>query len=383
MQQTRHRSALGASPIRPSIGTPLQRGGVTVPLHGINSRVQDTAYLLSHYARGVQGLSGINSRVQDTAYLLSHFSQGAPAAAPRSRSSSGTLDAAARAGMAGAATAAVSHGLGIVGASWLTQGVVLAATAEFIRKAFEEPKTELEKEAELVEAARKINNPFESAGVAGPDRYVVVQSPLRGMGSTGTMAGSLSAATTITAAALKSGTSLASSSTWLAAAGGPIGIGVAGVTVALSYLLSRQRPARKVATTQIVDEVEPLLQKNLADYMNGPRTVSSQTQALANFDAGWQFVVDNCGIPEMGEPGKWCVNDRKRGGQWDWFARYRDPIANDSTVVTDPPPDITTAIDPVTGERIYQESPGSLSNMMPLILALGMAAVALSFGGKK
>src|SRR5690606_25802107 len=102
-------------------------------------------------------------------------------------------------------------------------------------------------------------------------------------------------------------------STWLAAAGGPIGLAVAGATVALVYLMGRKRPARKVATTEIVNEVEPILQQNLAGYLAGPRTYSSQEQAIQNFHAAWDFVVQHCGIPDMGEPGKWCVNDRKRG----------------------------------------------------------------------
>jgi len=62
------------------------------------------------------------------------------------------------------------------------------------------------------------------------------------------------------------------------------------------------------------NKVEPLLQENLRAYMAGPRTVSSQAQALENFKAGWAYVVEYCDTPVMGNPGQACVADRQRGG---------------------------------------------------------------------
>lgn len=115
-----------------------------------------------------------------------------------------------------------------------------------------------------------------------------------------------------------------------------IGAIVAGVTLALVAIFSRKGPKQKVATTEIVNKVEPLLQQNLEGYMSGPRTKSSQAQAIENFKAGWQYVVDNCDVPVMGNPGQECVKDRQRGGEWDWFAYYHDPIANDTQVIPDP-----------------------------------------------
>jgi hypothetical protein len=124
---------------------------------------------------------------------------------------------------------------------------------------------------------------------------------------------------------------------------GPI---IAGVTIALMAIFSRKGPKQKVATTEIVNKVEPELQKNLAGYMSGPRTRSSQAQALENFKAGWAYVVEYCDTPAMGNPGKACVNDRNRGGQWDWWSYYYDPIANDPDVKPDP------VIDPITGQAV-------------------------------
>jgi len=121
-----------------------------------------------------------------------------------------------------------------------------------------------------------------------------------------------------------------------------VGAAVAGVAAALALWFARKGPHQKVATTQIVDDLESSpeygLARNLEAYMSGPRTRSSQAAALANFDSVWAFLVsaDACGSAEMGNPGKACIADRQRGGKWDWFAMYRDPIASDPDVQPDP-----------------------------------------------
>ena len=170
---------------------------------------------------------------------------------------------------------------------------------------------------------------------------------------------------TMTGAAIASGVIPGA---WVAAIIPVIGPIIAGVTFGLSKLLGRKGPRQKVATTLIVDKVEPLLKQNLDGYMSGPRNASSQQQALANFDAGWTYVVDRCMIPEMGDPGRRCVEERQAGGRWDWFARYRDPIANDTQVKSDAA--TRTRIDPVTGQVVPLAS--GVSNMVPLLLAGGL-----------
>ena len=171
----------------------------------------------------------------------------------------------------------------------------------------------------------------------------------------------------VTSAAIASGVLPVSG--WMTSIIPVIGPIIAGVTFGLSKLFNRKGPAQKVATTLIVDKVEPLLQQNLDGYLSGPRNVSSQQQALANFDAGWAYVVEGCMIPEMGDPGQRCVQERQAGGQWDWFRRYRDPIANDTQVRADA---VTmTRIDPVTGQVVPVVS-GGVSNMIPLLLAGGL-----------
>src|SRR5574337_2149527 len=89
----------------------------------------------------------------------------------------------------------------------------------------------------------------------------------------------------------------------------------------------------KIDTSNIVNQVEPYLQANLQQWKNLPpdqKTTSAQQQALATFDYWWGQVVANCESGKYGSAGTNCVTDRQRGGKFDWFAAYRDPIANDT-----------------------------------------------------
>ena len=92
-----------------------------------------------------------------------------------------------------------------------------------------------------------------------------------------------------------------------------------------------------IAATRIVNELEPYLKKNVADYLAipTPRPSSAQQAALAVFDQVWSTVVTQCSNGSLGDAGARCISDRQRGGKWDWFAYYRDPIASDGTVVDD------------------------------------------------
>ena len=127
------------------------------------------------------------------------------------------------------------------------------------------------------------------------------------------------------------------------AAGGPIGAVVAGTVSLISSWLNRVGPKQKVATTEVVNQAEPLLQANLAAWNASPKTCADQEACLAAFDVIWSAVVQHCAVPEMGDPGHSCVDDRMPegvefewntlhlvgNGRWNWFSYYRDPIAND------------------------------------------------------
>ncbi len=132
------------------------------------------------------------------------------------------------------------------------------------------------------------------------------------------------------------GVTAATTAGWLTAgAATGIGLAVAGVALALTALFSRKGPEQRRITTEIVNELEPLLKANLEGYRAGPRTRASQAAALANFDSAWAYLSSEqaCGNPAMGNPGRACIADRQRGGRWDWFAYYRDPIAQDPEVL--------------------------------------------------
>lgn len=128
-----------------------------------------------------------------------------------------------------------------------------------------------------------------------------------------------------------------------------IGPAIGLVTLGLLMWMRRKGPAQKVASSKIADELEPQLAQNLAAYLSGPRTRASQQIALSNFDQAWAYVQQACGNPQLGNPGKHCISDRKQGACvwkndgkggpagsgtvcWNWFVGYRDPIANDPQV---------------------------------------------------
>lgn len=111
---------------------------------------------------------------------------------------------------------------------------------------------------------------------------------------------------------------------------------IAGVTALISLFIGKNAQ-QKIATTHIVDEVEPYMKQNLAAWQQEPHTVTNQTAALANFDALWGQVTKACSSGDYGSAGERCISDRSHGGKWDWFAYYRDPIANAKDIVADNP----------------------------------------------
>ena len=107
-----------------------------------------------------------------------------------------------------------------------------------------------------------------------------------------------------------------------------IGSIIAGVGIALTAWLNRAGPKQKIATTKIVDEAEPVLKQNLQAWLDGPQTQDLKDYHLDVFNQVWNRVREICGNQQYGNPGKNCIGDRQRGGKWDWFSYYYDPIAN-------------------------------------------------------
>ena len=184
-------------------------------------------------------------------------------------------------------------------------------------------------------------------------------------------------------------TASALGSTWATAAIPVVGPIIAGVTIGLTMLFARKGPKQKVATTAIVDKVEPMLRQNVDAYLADP-TAAKQQQAIANFNAGWQYVVEHCGIPEMGTPGRNCISERDRGGRWDWYALYADPILNTpprpsaaATAASTAASTIGSAISSIFGGGTGDPGSGGSGSSSTLIAAAGAALVLYAiFGGK-
>lgn len=91
-----------------------------------------------------------------------------------------------------------------------------------------------------------------------------------------------------------------------------------------------------IRATQIVNEVEPYLKRNVDEYLALPiKTVTANQAAQDVFNNAWQAVVNSCSDPQLGDAGKRCISDRQRGGKWDWFSYYLDPITRDKNLVDD------------------------------------------------
>ena len=182
-----------------------------------------------------------------------------------------------------------------------------------------------------------------------------------------------------------------------------IGAAVAGITLALTAIFNRKGPKQRAATTQDANEVQIQAQKNLDAYMAGPRTVSSQAQALANADAIYTWLVgpQGCGSPDMGKPGLRCIFERQPVGtctqaqadaageslsdcgKYSFVRDMRDPIANDPNVQPDPTvvDEAGQLVDSLTGGLFTDPS---ASNGMGWLLLAGLAVAGVFLiGGDK
>ena len=117
-----------------------------------------------------------------------------------------------------------------------------------------------------------------------------------------------------------------------------VGAAIAGVTLLVTALIKNSGcGVTCVETSQWANQAEALLNQNLQAYLAQPcpRSQSSQQAAETNFNNVWAALQQNCSQPGTGNAGVRCISDRQRGGKFDWFAGYYDPIANDVCVVSD------------------------------------------------
>ena len=134
-----------------------------------------------------------------------------------------------------------------------------------------------------------------------------------------------------------------------------------------------------IAATQDANKAADILTQNLNAYMSAPVHYKSiQTAALNNVDTIFTALRQACSDPALGAAGQRCISERLvRGGTapWcpnpghtgcDWFAEFRDPIANDPKVVPDPAPVAASASDG-SGAAVSAAASTALSS--PMILA--------------
>lgn len=187
------------------------------------------------------------------------------------------------------------------------------------------------------------------------------------------------------------------------ASSGPIGAAIVGIIAIASMLANQFQGCGQtcIQASNIANQCEPILLKNLNTYLASPVHYKSlQAAALNNFDFTWNSLMQACGNPQLATAGQNCVSDRQRGackwkaspggwsnGQytpagaagsgdscWNWWVGYRDPIANDPTVVPDPVPGSVT--DPTTGITTTTNSDGSVSVSNSVTAGGGAGAVA-------
>lgn len=154
--------------------------------------------------------------------------------------------------------------------------------------------------------------------------------------------------------------------------GGPVGAAIGGL-ISLGLVLANVFSGcgqTCVEASNIANQVESqALKPMLQTYMASPvHYASMQAAYLNNFDSAWNALTQACGNPQLSTAGKNCISDRQQGACtwktspggwqqtgsgwqfipygaagsgstcWNWFVGYRDPVANDPTVVPDPSP---------------------------------------------
>ena len=166
-----------------------------------------------------------------------------------------------------------------------------------------------------------------------------------------------------------------------------------------------------IQASDYANEIEPLLQQNLSNYVNAPvRYASLQANAVANFNSAFGNLLTAC-QNIGGQGGTQCIQDRQLGGCkwkatpwawvpdgnggytfkpagqagsgsqcWNWVYGYLQPIQQDPGVVPDPVSSSSSSTttsssgsDPVSS---LLSSIGAGGNSSPLIL-VGLALVGL------
>ena len=171
------------------------------------------------------------------------------------------------------------------------------------------------------------------------------------------------------------------------------GVGAA-IGAVESLIVSMFQPnLQKIQASNDANEIEPILQQNLANWLSlspSQKTESVQAAALQVFDAGWA-QYESAVQPDLAKAPD-SISDRAEGSCayhtaqcagwttggtyvpngpnqstgccWNWFVGYRDPIADDPNVTADP-----------AGGTSASSTSASSDSWM-LYAAIGIAALA-------
>lgn len=127
--------------------------------------------------------------------------------------------------------------------------------------------------------------------------------------------------------------------------------------------------------TTIANNAEDAANKLLDQWNAVPVKYKSIQQAYLAAQADvWNYISGSC-QKIGGQGGSQCIADRQRGGKFDFFAHYVDPVANETDIVPDPP-SATSG-----GTSLLSGTVAGLP--MPLILGGAGLALLLMLGGGK
>lgn len=120
--------------------------------------------------------------------------------------------------------------------------------------------------------------------------------------------------------------------------------------------------------TTIANNAEAAAESLLQRWNSEPVKYRSIQQAyLAAQQDVWNYISGSC-QKIGGQGGQQCIADRQRGGKYDFFIHYVDPVANETDIVPDPVvPGVEGVLSSVTG----------LFSSLPIPLILGGAGILL------
>ena len=123
--------------------------------------------------------------------------------------------------------------------------------------------------------------------------------------------------------------------------------------------------------TTIANNAEAAAESLLQKWNATPVKYKSIQQAyLAAQQDVWNYIQGSC-QKIGGQGGQQCIADRQRGGKYDFFIHYVDPVANETDIVPDP---VTAS----TGIASLFSGSGTVAGL-PMPLILGGAGLLVLF----